>query len=68
MIIMILASVVNEEPDGAFDSRFHHHEHEDEHHLNRLVYYSLAIVPVLALLILLPNACYSMSRRRDKLD
>ena len=42
----------------------HEHEHEDEHHLNLLIYYCLAIVPVLASLILLPNTCYSIPGRR----
>jgi hypothetical protein len=54
-------------------AREHAHEHDDEHHRNILVYYCLAIVPVLALSILLPNTCYSMFRRRradleEKLD
>ncbi len=49
------------------DTNIYHHEHEDGHHLNRLVYYCLTIVPVLALLIILPNTCYSMiCPRRDE--
>ena len=49
------------------------HEHEDyyngggddddDHHRNLLVY-CLAIIPLLASMILLPNTCYSVLRRR----
>ena len=44
-------------------TNLHLHEHEDEYHLTHLIYYCLAIVPILALSILLPNTCYSMLRR-----
>ena len=51
-------------------SSFDYHEYDpehDEHHLNRLLYYCLAIIPILAVAIVLPNTCYSILRRvRDR--
>ena len=37
-------------------------EHEDDHHRNLFIY-CLAIVPLLALSIILPNMCYLFLRR-----
>ena len=51
----------------------HAHEHSEEYHRDLLLYYCLTILPILALLILLPSTCYSMVRRHrfdrdEKLD
>jgi hypothetical protein len=46
------------------DERSYNDEHDVEHHRDLLVYYCLAILPVLTLSIILPGTCYSMRRRR----
>lgn len=63
LVSFISVDAAEVESDGSH-ANLHHHEHEDEHHLNLLIYYCLAIVPVLASLILLPNTCYSIPGRR----
>lgn len=66
MVVSFLALVVGDDNENDASHRYNH-EHEDEHHLDQLVYYSIAILPILALFILLPMCCSMLgARRRDR--
>ena len=64
MVISFLALVIADDEEDDASHRYNH-EHEDEHHLDQLVYYSIAILPILALFILLPMCCSMLGARRQ---
>ncbi len=69
MVFSFLAlAIADDNENEASHAHGYNHEHEDEHHLNQLVYYSIAILPILALFIFLPMCCSMLGVRRRARD
>ena len=65
---LFLYAITGDNERDDYHAHEYNHEHEDEHHLNQLVYYCLAIIPILALFILLPMCCSMLGAHRRARD